>query len=76
MHYTIFKIPLSHNYLLSIVEKLSFYLIFLVPVIAQSANPPPPGLPDDPVAAPIDSMIFILFTAGVLFGSYTILKKK
>lgn len=76
MPYTVHQIPLSRNYLLSILmKKISFYFIFLTPMIAQSANPPPPGVPD-PVAAPIDSMIFILFTAAILFGSYTIFKKK
>lgn len=45
-------------------------------MVARSGNPPPPGLPDDPVAVPIDSMIFILFIAAVAFGSYTIFKKK
>ena len=58
------------------MKKLAFYLIFLIPVIALSQNLPPPGLPDDPVAAPIDSMLFILFTAAFLYGSYTIFKKK
>jgi hypothetical protein len=58
------------------MKKLAFYLIFLIPVIALSQNPPPPGLPDDPVAAPINSMLFILFTAAILLGSYTIFKKK
>ena len=58
------------------MKKLVFYLIFFMPIIAQSANPPPPGLPDEPVAAPINSMIFLLFTAGIAFGGYTIFKKK
>jgi hypothetical protein len=58
------------------MKKLAFYLIFLIPIIALSQNPPPPGLPDDPVAAPINSMIFVLVTAAIVFGSYTIFKKK
>jgi len=58
------------------MKKLAFYLVFLIPIIARSTNPPPPGLPDEPVAAPIDSMLFLLFIAGVIFGSYTIFKKK
>jgi hypothetical protein len=77
MPYKIHQIPLSLNEQLSkMMKKLFFYLIFLVSMIVRSANPPPPGLPDDPVAAPIDSMIFILFIAGIAFGSYTIYKKK
>jgi hypothetical protein len=60
----------------TIMKKLAFYFIFLMPIIALSSNPPPPGLPDEPVTAPIDSQLFILFTAGILFGSYIIFKKK
>lgn len=58
------------------MKKPLFYLFFFIPIIALSANPPPPGLPDEPVAAPINSMIFLLFTAGIAFGGYTIFKKK
>lgn len=58
------------------MKKLVAHLIFIIPIIAFSANPPPPGLPDEPVAAPINSMIFILITAGIVFGGYTIFKKK
>lgn len=58
------------------MKKLVTYLILLIPLTALSGNPPPPGLPDDPVAAPIDTMIFALFTAGIAYGSYIILKKK
>lgn len=49
--------------------------MLFVPFMALQANPPPPGLPDDPVPATIDSMIFILFTVGIAFGGYIILKK-
>lgn len=58
------------------MKKLAFYLIFLIPIIARSTNPPPLGLSVELVAVPIDSMLFLLFTAGVVFGSYTIFKKK
>ncbi len=58
------------------MKKLASCLILLIPIAVFSSNPPPPGLPDDPVAVPINSMIFVLFTAGILFGGYTIFKKK
>ena len=58
------------------MKKFAFYFLFLMPIIALSSNPPPPGLPDEPVTAPIDSMLFILFTVGIVFGSYTVFKKK
>jgi hypothetical protein len=58
------------------MKKLAFYLIFLIPIITLSQNLPPPGLPDDPVTVPVNSMLYILFTAAVLLGSYTIFKKK
>ena len=58
------------------MKKFGFYFLFLMPIIALSSNPPPPGLPDEPVTAPIDSMLFILFTVGIVFGSYTVFKKK
>ncbi|MNR22266.1 hypothetical protein D3C85_1392090 [compost metagenome] len=58
------------------MKKLAFYFIFLIPILALSQTPPPPGLPDEPAIVPIDSMLFLLFTAGVVFGSYTIFKKK
>jgi len=59
----------------NIMKKLVIYLMLFVPFMALQANPPPPGLPDDPVPATIDSMIFILFTVGIAFGGYIILKK-
>jgi hypothetical protein len=58
------------------MKKLSPHLLFLIPILTFSSNPPPPGLPDEPVSAPIDSMLFILFIAGIVFGSYIIFKKK
>jgi len=58
------------------MKKLTSYLIFFLPIIARSQNLPPPGLPDDPVAVPINSMIFVLFSAAIAFGGYTIFKKK
>lgn len=62
------------------MKKLASYLILLIilliPIIALSSNPPPPGLPDETATVPIDSMIFVLFAAGILFGSYIIFKKK
>jgi hypothetical protein len=57
------------------MKKPASYLLFLIPIIAFCSNPPPPGLPDEPVSVPIDSMIFVLFAAGILFGSYIIFKK-
>ncbi len=58
------------------MKKVVFHLIFLIPILARSTNPPPPGLPDEPVAAPIDSMLFLLFIVGVVFGSYILFKKR
>jgi len=58
------------------MKKIFLYLILFIPIIALSSNPPPPGLPDDPVTVPIDSMIYVLFAAGILFGGYVIFKKK
>ncbi len=58
------------------MKKLAYCIIFLLPIIAQSANPPPPGLPDEPVAAPINSMISLLFIAAIVYAGYIILKKK
>jgi hypothetical protein len=58
------------------MKKLATYLTFLVPIIALSSNLPPPGLPDEPVALPIDSNIYVLLTAGIVFGGFIILKKK
>lgn len=58
------------------MKKSATCLILLMPLIALSSNPPPPGLPDEPVVVPIDSMLYFLFTAAVLFGGYISIKKK
>ena len=58
------------------MKKLAFYLIFLTPIITLSQTPPPPGLPDEPAIVPIDSMLFLLVAAGIVFGSYIVFKKK
>lgn len=58
------------------MKKTTLFIIALIPIIALSSNPPPPGLPDEPTIVPIDSMIVVLFIAGILFGGYVIYKKK
>ncbi|TPG44083.1 hypothetical protein [Flavobacterium pectinovorum] len=63
------------------MKKSLFYTIFfsailLIQNIAFAQNPPPPGLPDDPVAAPIDSFVYVLFALGIIFGFYIIGKRK
>jgi hypothetical protein len=60
---------------ISIMKKLASYVTLLIPIITLSSNPPPPGLPDQPQAVPIDSIIYVLLAAGILFGSYIIYKK-
>lgn len=57
------------------MKKLTFYFIFLIPIIPHSTNLPSPGLPDESVKAPIDSMLFLLFTGGIGFDSYHFKKK-
>lgn len=58
------------------MKKPALYLIFLTPIIPRSANHPSVYLTHEPVEASIDSMLFLLFTAGLVFGCYTIFKKK
>ncbi|MEO6176352.1 MAG: hypothetical protein ABIP27_14470 [Flavobacterium circumlabens] len=58
------------------MKKLTYCFLFLMPLLAFSANPPPPGLPDEPVVVPIDSMLFLLATAGVVLGGYSSIKRK
>lgn len=56
-----------------------FILIFFFlkfKTFAQNGGPPPPGLPDDPVAVPVNQYIPVLLIAGVLFGAYTMVRKK
>lgn len=50
--------------------------ILLIHNITFAENPPPPGLPDDPVAAPIDSLVYVFFALGIIFGFYIIHKRK
>ncbi|RUT72128.1 hypothetical protein D0817_00450 [Flavobacterium cupreum] len=58
------------------MKKIAPFLLFIIPLIALSANPPPPGLPDEPVAVPIDTGLLLLVTAAVLWGGYVVLKRK
>ncbi|MFD1605301.1 PID-CTERM protein-sorting domain-containing protein [Flavobacterium artemisiae] len=58
------------------MKKILTGTFLLVQTITFSANPPPPGLPDDPVVVPIDSLIYVLLAAGTVFGIYTISKRK
>lgn len=58
------------------MKKLASYLILIMPIVALSSNPARPGLSDESVAVTIDSMIYLLFTAGVLYGGYIIFKRK
>ena len=57
---------------INILVFLFIYLIGLPSVIAQG-GPPPPG--DPPVIASIDSNIYLLMAAGVLFALYIFTKK-
>lgn len=56
------------------MKKLASLLFYCIPFIALSSNPPPPGLPDEPVVVPIDSLVLIVLAAGILFGCYIIFK--
>lgn len=57
------------------MKKPALYLFFFTPIIALSTNRPLVYLDHKPVEASIDSMLFLLFTAGLIFGCYTIFKK-
>ncbi|MEO6177395.1 MAG: hypothetical protein ABIP27_19735 [Flavobacterium circumlabens] len=59
----------------SLFYTIIFSAFLLIHNIAFAENPPPPGLPDDPVAAPIDSFVYVLFALGIIFGFYIIGKR-
>jgi hypothetical protein len=60
------------------LTKLGLSAIFLfclsINSLAQS-NPPPPGNPD-PVDASIENQIYLLMFAGLILGSFVLVKKK
>lgn len=58
------------------MKKLFIYLIIIIPIKIFSENPPPPGLPDEPPAIPINEMQYILLIAGIAFGAYVFIKRK
>ncbi|MFD2038131.1 hypothetical protein ACFSJW_02070 [Flavobacterium artemisiae] len=58
------------------MKKILIAAILSVHAVTFSANPPPPGLPDDPVAVPINLSLYILFAAGAVLGIYSIANKK
>ncbi|WP_127336404.1 hypothetical protein [Flavobacterium cupreum] len=47
-------------------------VVLFIHNIALSQNLPPPGLPDEPVVIPINSMIYVLLAIGIVFGIYII----
>ncbi|MBE8726344.1 hypothetical protein [Flavobacterium hungaricum] len=57
-------------------KRLTALALVSAQTIVFSANPPPPGLPDDPAAVPINSSLYILFAAGALLGICRIANKK
>lgn len=47
-------------------------VVLFIHNIALSQDLPPPGLPDEPVIVPVNSMIYVLLPIGIVFGIYII----
>jgi len=55
------------------MKSRNFLALLFVSFACFAFIPPPPG-DEDPVAAPIDDMLYILLIAGILLGIYIIKK--
>lgn len=58
------------------MRKLILFAILLCPLLctSQNSNPPPPGVPVP--ALTINSILNVLIISGVVYGMYSIGKKK
>ena len=48
------------------------YVCNSIPMLAQTASPPPPSPSRRPPQAPIDGDLYILIVLGVIYGIYVI----
>ncbi|WP_426486152.1 hypothetical protein [Flavobacterium sp. 2] len=54
------------------MRKFVAFALLLLPLICFADNPPPPGLEDPVVAAPIDQIKGLLFFTAIFMGIYFI----